>query len=70
MNQIIIDAAVKAQDKKNAAIVEAMKKATSNKRTALRVVREPPVPGAPYIMDEVRLARPSEGHYFSISLEF
>ena len=54
MNQLIFDAAVKAQDKKNAAIVEAMRKATSNKRTALRVVREPPVPGAPYMMDEVK----------------
>jgi hypothetical protein len=53
--QIIIDAATKAQDKKNAAITEAMKKATTNKKTALRVVREPPELNAPYLMDEVKL---------------
>jgi hypothetical protein len=33
--------------------MEAMKKATVNKKTALRVVREPPEAGAPYVMDEV-----------------
>ena len=33
--------------------MEAMKKATTNKKTALRVVRVPPEAGTPYVMDEV-----------------
>jgi hypothetical protein len=33
--------------------MEALKKATTNKKTALRVVREPPEAGVPYVMDKV-----------------
>lgn len=52
--KIIVDAAEKAQDKKNNAINEALKKATANKKTALRVVREPPDQSQPNSSDDER----------------
>jgi hypothetical protein len=39
-----------------------LKKATTNKKTALRVVREPPELNAPYLMDEVKSSSYIQGH--------